>query len=274
MEEETKKQGCLGRTAIVSMASGGAIAVLAIVVVFLIGMSGAGFIIEVPFYLAFGWIFFLKDNLTRMNFGWEMIASSVIGWTFCLWLTHAFCQWVARQKNVAPWRFRQTLRLNILVFLFFAASCALVGCVHQSIWLLTNPVVVARAGGMQKMLDMSNMEQIHHLLLNYENDHGTFPESIQVLLDEGYTTSRENLYAHKRKLTEPYLYFGKGLSTSDQGDRVLLVSPFLHDDRIVYLCIDGSTKEEIFSQSKHGEDQFRQMIQEGHWPTNVAESNK
>ena len=271
MEEETKRKSLLRQILHIFIISASA---LTMVVVFLAALGGLGFIIEIPLYLAFGWIFFLKDNLMRMNFGWEMIASSVIGWTFCLWLTHAFCLWVARQKNVDPWRFIQTLRLNILVFLFFAASCALVGCVHQSIWLLTNPVVVARAGGMQKMLDMSNMRHIYQLLLDYENEHGTFPESIQVLLDEGYTTSRETLYARKGKMREPYLYFGKGASNSEKGDRVLLVSPFLHDDRIVYLSIDGSTKEERSTQDKRGEDEFRQMIQEGIWPKKVAEPRK
>jgi len=88
MEEASKKRwmGC----------SGAFIAVL-LVVLFMAMMVGASFVIEVPLYLAFGWVFFLKDNLMRINFGWEMIASSALGLLFCLWLTHAFCRWVARQ---------------------------------------------------------------------------------------------------------------------------------------------------------------------------------
>ena len=74
MEEVAKKRW---------MGCGGALfALLSLVVLFMMLMAGAAFVVEVPLYLAFGWVFFLKDNVSRMNFGWEMIASSALGLIF------------------------------------------------------------------------------------------------------------------------------------------------------------------------------------------------
>lgn len=258
MEEASKKQwsGC----------GGALVAVLILVALFVILMAGVGFVIEVPLYLAFGWVFFLKDNLMRINFGWEMIASSALGLIFCVWLTHAFCRWVARQKNREPWRFAQTLRLNALVFLFFAASCALVGVVHQSIWLFTNPVVVDRSRNMDMTQNLSKLKQIYLLLLDYEADHGNFPDSLQVLMDESDTADKEIFYASKRKTREPFLYFGKGLSTSENGGKVILMSPFLYEDRVAFLRVDGSARSERVPPDQRAEEKFKDLIRDGFWP--------
>ncbi len=258
MEEITKKRwmGC----------SGAFIAVLGLIVLFMALMAGAAFIVEVPLYLAFGWVFFLKDNIMRMTFGWEMIASSALGLLFCLWLTNAFCRWVARQKNREPWRFAQTLRLNALVFLFFAASCALVGTVHQSIWLLSNPVVVNRSRNRDLTQNISKLKQVYLQIMDYEAEHGIFPDSLQVLIDESDTADKEIFYATMRKTKEPFLYFGKGLSTSENGGKVILVSPFLYEDRLVYLRVDGSARSERVPPDRRAEEKFEDLIRDGFWP--------
>lgn len=258
MEEVTEKKqrkGC----------SSAFIVVVSLVVLFMASTVGASFVIEVPLYLAFGWVFFLKDNLMRINFGWEMIASSALGLIFCVWLTHAFCRWVARQKNREPWRLVQTLRLNALVLLFFAASCALVGFVHQSIWLFTNPVVVDRSRNLDRSRNYSNMSQIYLLLMEYEEEHGVFPDSLQVLQDQGYADEGEVFYARMGKMREPYWYLGKGRSTSDPGQTVILVSPFSHNGRVAYLRVDGSKREKMLSDDKRGEEQFQDLICDGMW---------
>lgn len=266
MEEASKKQwsGC----------GGALVAVLILVALFVILMAGVGFVIEVPLYLAFGWVFFLKDNLMRINFGWEMIASWALGLIFCVWLTHAFCRWVARQKNREPWRLVQTLRLNALVLLFFAASCALVGFVHQSIWLFTNPVVVDRSRNLDRSRNYSNMSQIYLLLMEYEEEHGVFPDSLQVLQDQGYADEGEVFYARMGKMREPYWYLGKGRSTSDPGQTVILVSPFSHNGRVAYLRVDGSRRDKMLSDDKRGEEQFQDLIRDGVWPENVVGEEK
>ena len=259
MEEEVAKNPSRGCSAAFWLVLGLVVLVMAISV-------GAAFVLEVPFYLAFGWVFFLKDNIMRMTFGWKMIASSALGLLFCLWLTHAFCRWVARQKNREPWRFAQTLRLNALVFLFFAASCALVGTVHQSIWLLSNPVVVNRSRNMDMTQNISKLKQIYLLLLDYEADHGNFPDSLQVLMDESDTADKEIFYATKRKTREPFLYFGKGLSTSENGGKVILMSPFLYDDRVAFLRVDGSARSERVPPDRRSEEKFEDLIRDGFWP--------
>jgi hypothetical protein len=52
---------------------------------------------------------------------------------------------------------------------------------------------------------------------------------------------------------------------------VILASPFLYNDRIGYLRIDGSARDEKFSGGRRGEDQFQQMIREGVWPKDSAQ---
>ncbi len=270
MEEVIEKKGGRKRSSIVYKW-------LALFVVFLFFSITFQFLLEIPLYLAFGWFFFLKENLTRIEFGWEMIASAVIGWTFCLWLTHSFCRWVAREKNAAPWRFVQTLRLNLLVMLFFAASCALVGFVHQSLWLLSNPVVVnSLYRSIDKIRDINNMKQVYMLIMNYEDEHGKFPDSLEDLRRENPSMSGEIFFARKDKMVEPFLYFGKGLSTSDHGERVLLAPPFVHKGRVVYVCIDGRAKDERIADGKRGQEQFEKLIRDGVWskPSPEQDANR
>jgi hypothetical protein len=182
-----------------------------------------------------------------------------------VWLTHAFCRWVARQNNRESWRFTQSLRLNALVLLFFAASCALVGFVHQSIWLLTNPVVVDRSRNLDRSRNHSNMSKIYLLLMEYEQEHGVFPDSLQVLQEQGYADKGEVFYATMGKMREPYWYLGKGRSSSDLGQTVILVSPFFHHGRVTYLRVDGSKRDKILFDDKRGEEQFQDLIREGLW---------
>jgi hypothetical protein len=246
---------------------------LALFVVFLFCSITIPCFEEMLFQLSLGWFFFLKENLTRIDFGWEMIASSLIGMALCVWLTHSFCQWVMREKNAAPWRFIQTLRLNLLVMLFFSASCALVGCVHQSLWLLSNPVVVNHGKNVDIVRNRINMRQIQLLILDFEGEHGKFPDSLEDLRKENHSTWGDIFFARKNKMVEPFLYLGKGLSSSDLGSKVILISPFVDRNRLAHVRIDGSAKDEIIAEGKKGQEQFEKMIRDGVWPTPSPETD-
>ncbi len=69
-------------------------------------------------------------------------------------------------------------------------------------------------------------------------------------------------------LREPFMYLGKGRSTSDAAETVLLVSPFVQNDRVAYLRVDGSRRDEMLPANKRGDEKFQDMIREGIWPKN------
>jgi|LakMenEpi05May12_1017382.scaffolds.fasta_scaffold06566_2 hypothetical protein len=80
--------------------------------------------------------------------------------------------------------------------------------------------------------------------------------------------SNELFYARMRKMSEPYLYLGKTQGTSDAGDRVILISPFMYGNRVLYLRIDGSVRDNRTFDDKAGEEQFKEVLRDGHWPKN------
>lgn len=223
-------------------------------------------VFTIPLQLAFGWLIFLRDNLQRMTFSADMFLSGLLGWGLSLWLIHAFCSWAANQRNVAGWRFAQSLRLHALVFVYFAASCALVGCVHQSIWLAKHKVIIVnQSRKMEQVRAFMNMRQLHLLLIEYEAEKGRFPDSLDALCEGKDVSIRPFFYDEHRGKKEPFLYFGKGRSSSDSGDLALFASPFLHSGKVIYMSIDGVGNDERIKEGMRGEAQFRHFIREGRW---------
>ncbi len=226
-------------------------------------------LLKIPYFLVFGWIHFIKDNAARVQFGAEMVLSGVLGWAIGLWLLHAFCRWVMKQKN-GEWRFVQSLRLNALFVVMFVSSCALVGCVHQLIWLGNKEIMVNRGKGHpDKHRSIHHFKMLYLSLIDYDQEKGHFPDSLYQLADEGYLAKwdldKSWLYVENQKKLEPIQYFGKGKSTSDDGSQALLGVPFLYHGRVIYLCIDGSVKQEGIRDGREGIEQYRTFLQTGRW---------
>lgn len=73
---------------------------------------------------------------------------------------------------------------------------------------------------------------------------------------------------------EPFLYLGKGRSASDPGEQAFLVSPFLSNNRVAYLRMNGSSRYVRIFDDKRGEEQFQDLLSNGLWPDDVEGEEK
>lgn len=103
---------------------------------------GPGFLFEVPFTLAFGWIVFLRDNVARL----ELNPLRVMEAAACIAVLgvggHYFARWLHRQMAPAaahPWRPGWSAAGLSAVLLLFIAGVATIGITHQTAWLFTDP---------------------------------------------------------------------------------------------------------------------------------------
>lgn len=136
-----------------------------LVVLFLVGGAGGGFLIEIPFILAFGWIGFLAKNLQAMEPNWLLIAEGAACAIAFGMGGHYFARWLWRSmapEGPGAWRAEWTAAFAGGVLLLFVAGIATVGITHQSAWLITakGPFLVDsftdRARATQTLVDASS----------------------------------------------------------------------------------------------------------------------
>jgi type IV pilus assembly protein PilA len=115
---------------------------VAIVLLLLILIVGGGvFLVEIPFRLAFGWIFFLRDNFATLEVNLLRVAEALACIAALGLGGHFFARWLYRQMApaAAPWRPGWTVAGLGAVLLLFVAGIGTVGITHQTAWLFTDP---------------------------------------------------------------------------------------------------------------------------------------
>lgn len=96
----------------------------------------------VPLMLIFGWIGFV----IRVAGDWRWSHEGVVTFVCCAGLlcagAHLFLRWLRRAgaPAAAPWRLRWTLAMTALVVVLFGVGVAALGIVHQSTWLIREPL--------------------------------------------------------------------------------------------------------------------------------------
>ncbi len=118
--------------------------------------AGAGFIVEIPLTLAFGWPWYLKRVVPQLNPDPGAVAIAIGCLLGVVFGGHAFLRWVyaasSSQSTPCPitdeptippaihrWPWKWTLQLVTLVVLMFVAGIAMTGTVHQTGWLIRSP---------------------------------------------------------------------------------------------------------------------------------------
>jgi hypothetical protein len=94
---------------------------------------------QLPFYLAFGWFGFLRENAATLQPNPRLLVEALLCVIALGVGTHYFCRWLYRA--VAPdaggaWRARWTVMGLGLLFLLFAAGIGTIGLTHQVAWLI------------------------------------------------------------------------------------------------------------------------------------------
>ena len=213
-----------------------------------IGMPVPG--IDLAFFLAFGWIWYLRRVLPIVHMRWDLASSTAAYAAVLLVGAHFFLRWLHAERTQpgpkARWRWSWTLGGAMLVLLAFAAGISVVGIVHQTGWLITSPQPVYHRShaAADRIKCLSNLRQIGQALQMYAAENaGRLPDDFSTLLVKEDLTSavfncpRSNdvpaegatPQEQAENLKKPdrcsYRYFGKGLSLPLPDDRILALEP-------------------------------------------------
>lgn len=110
---------------------------------------------EIPLELMGGWFTYLLRVRGQVHVRWDGIAQFVIASSLALLLLHVLTRWFARETSrglgrpLVQWRWRWSFMLLAATGLMFIAGIAMIGVVHQSIWLTTSrqPLFVLHTDG-------------------------------------------------------------------------------------------------------------------------------
>lgn len=91
--------------------------------------------------LLFGWAGFLRRVIPQVTVRWDGIGMMVVALFAAVLTAHYFLRWLwrgmhrAEPNTASAWRPRWTMTLAGFFLLMFAAGTAMIGAVHQAVWL-------------------------------------------------------------------------------------------------------------------------------------------
>ncbi|MCP5537643.1 MAG: hypothetical protein H7A51_15600 [Akkermansiaceae bacterium] len=207
---------------------------------------GSTILVEIPYHLAVGWVFFLLSNVRALELNWEMAACGVGALLLAVFGFHRFLIWVRKDK---PWKWSWTVSMTAMMLMLFAASISMTGIIHQLGWMAREPLTQSSNRALLTV-NVSNAKQIFYSLVEYEDEHGQFPDHLQALVIEGLVSAgaMEELSFHpeRERATEPWIYLGEGKSFFDGSEKEgsneypLIISPRPVRGKWVVLRIDGA----------------------------------
>ncbi|MCW1922359.1 hypothetical protein OKA05_07325 [Luteolibacter arcticus] len=201
-------------------------------VVMFAACTGLLTLLELPLRLAFGGIWHFAQAIPGLLPQWHKLLLPLGCLMLATWLVHRFIRWaLAAKGSTIDWRARQTLSATLLVLLGSAAAIALSGVVHQAIWLADAPWWRNSGRFAVRSDAMNKIKQLHLAILDFENEHGRYPDSLAEL-----KTNPKLLYQSpdEGEPSEPIIYLKPReapTETDDDVDSAILVSPLLGTDR-------------------------------------------
>ena len=177
------------------------IVLIVMFVVLLVTMRAVGFLFpaggSLLYHLLFGWLHYLFGTLPRVTIRWDGILTFIVGLVLLIATSHMLLRWLARQmttdteSKLRQWQLRWTICGAAVVVLMFVAGIALVGIVHQGIWLATAPddLFVRRIErGFTRRHSESNLKQIGIDVLNYHDVYHAMPNESEVKQHQSWIT--------------------------------------------------------------------------------------
>lgn len=158
-------------------------------------------------------------------------------------LAHRFIRWWITSKNISmSWRWGHTTAAALLILLGSAAAIAMSGITHQAAWLFSSPWLESNRLPYQTVA-VSNARQIVLALIEYEYEHGRYPDT----LDEAAKFSKlpsQMLWVKTGPdgLREPFIFLKPGRPSSGLIEPILVSPAFQTDDRVVVGISDCSVK--------------------------------
>lgn len=149
---------------------------------FLLVCTGCIGILEVPFYLVFGWIAFLRDTLPQVAVEPAALAVGGVALVLFTILLHFLARWfysqsAAGEEPPRKWRLRWSLTVAGIVVFAFSAGIGMVALVHEVKWLLSSDEEAMRVPGfaMGRYRSVNNLKQIGVAMHNYHTAADHFP---------------------------------------------------------------------------------------------------
>ena len=149
-------------------------------------LLGCGGLLEPPFQLAFGWIWYLSRVLPEVTVNVGACFQGVIALGLLVAVAHGFLRWLSGQMQSKeegprrPWRFRWTCCGVSVVILMFVAGISMTAMVHQVHWLASSPGPMFSSGmeAPRRAKSRNNLKQIALGLLNHESAQQQFPADV------------------------------------------------------------------------------------------------
>ncbi len=155
---------------------GGALLVLLFLIASCMGSTA---LLEAPFFLLFGWLFYLKDEIPKVQVNPDACLLSLIVLALLVCVMHHFARWLhGHYRPDVQWRFRWTCQCLLGVIVLFVSGIALAGVVHQVNWLARSPEPLISSGSRRmiyRIMNANNMKQIGIAVHNYDDEHKALP---------------------------------------------------------------------------------------------------
>lgn len=141
---------------------------IGVALVLLLTITGAMWLLEVPFLLAFGWLRYVRHVLPLVSFDWPTIGFSFAAVAVFSVGLHAFLGWLLAaidSQSATPWKPQWTIATVAISLLLFVAGTAFVGIVHQVTWLAQSPVPFLEGGIRQVARRNQSRNQLKQMAL-------------------------------------------------------------------------------------------------------------
>lgn len=153
--------------------------------VFILSCLGLGFVLEFAFFLAFGWMVYLRDVVAKLTVDPASIATAILALGLLAIGVHWFGSWLVNVPSTenaegpaSRWRQSWTLATVALVATAFCVGISLVGLAHQVVWAARADERWLRSdmrAAMYRSQSKNNLKQLGLALHNYHDAHDVFP---------------------------------------------------------------------------------------------------
>ncbi len=192
---------------------------------------GLWVLLQFPFMIFFGWIWFLYGSFTHVSPDYSTVLIGIIALAlFTFSLNYLIRSLLIKTGNDSRmnWSLRSSLLATMLICVGFIAGTAMIGITHQAIWLATSKEPVLQNSFdpiVYRMSSRNNLKQIGLALHNYHDQYRSFPlgqiDNSEGKVLHGWLTSLLPFVEHQ----ELYEQIDMNAPWNDEANRKLFTQP-------------------------------------------------